>query len=210
MTAPPAEIGSEPEPAPADPVPRFLCDAMLHRLARWLRAAGYDTEVARHAEGDGSVVRKLGHKVRLGEGPAAVACTNLYLDETEWSLLVALPAGVLRKRRHLVRRDGWLVAIDELHHGYGESRPRAIPRLLLDERWGQAALYAGALVFGYLLLRGRRFGRARPAAEGLSWWSTATPGRRHGPTRYGRATSSRSVRPSTRRRTRCGRPSTRR
>jgi uncharacterized protein with PIN domain len=29
-------------PMPTDPTPRFACDAMLHGLARWLRAAGYD------------------------------------------------------------------------------------------------------------------------------------------------------------------------
>ena len=64
-------------------------------------------------EDDGNLTRKLTHKVRLGDGPAEVACTNLYLDDAEWALLVALPARVLRKRRHLVRRDGVLVAVDE-------------------------------------------------------------------------------------------------
>ena len=68
-------------------------------------------------EGDGTVTRKLGHKVRLTEGPAEVACTNLYLNDDEWTLLAALPAQLLRKRRHLVRRDGLLVAIDEHEDG---------------------------------------------------------------------------------------------
>lgn len=67
--------------------------------------------------GDGSVVRKLGHKVRISEGPGEVACTNFYLDDQEWTLLTALPARVLRKRRHLVHRDGSLVAIDEHEDG---------------------------------------------------------------------------------------------
>lgn len=31
---------------------RFLCDEMLRGLARWLRAAGYDTEVARAGQTD--------------------------------------------------------------------------------------------------------------------------------------------------------------
>ena len=66
---------------------------------------------------DGTAVRKLSHKVRLGAGPAEVACTNLYLDDEEWALLIALPARVLRKTRHLVRRDGLLVAIDEHEDG---------------------------------------------------------------------------------------------
>jgi hypothetical protein len=64
-------------------------------------------------ESDGTVTRKLGHKVRLTEGPREVACTNLYLDDAEWSVLVALPARTLRKKRHRVERDGWALAIDE-------------------------------------------------------------------------------------------------
>lgn len=31
-------------------------------------------------EDNGSVIRKLGHKVRLGRGPAEVASTNFHLD----------------------------------------------------------------------------------------------------------------------------------
>ena len=68
-------------------------------------------------EDDGSVTRKLTHKVRLAEGPAEVACTNFYLNDAEWTLLAALPAQLLRKRRHLVRRDGLLVAVNELEDG---------------------------------------------------------------------------------------------
>jgi CYTH domain-containing protein len=65
----------------------------------------------------GGVTRKLGHKVRLGEGPAEVACTNFYLDDEEWAVLAALPARTLRKTRHLVDRDGWLVAVDQHEDG---------------------------------------------------------------------------------------------
>ena len=68
-------------------------------------------------EGDGTVIRKLTHKVRISEGPAEVACTNFYLDGDEWTLLTALPARVLRKRRHMVQRDGFLVAVDEHEDG---------------------------------------------------------------------------------------------
>jgi CYTH domain-containing protein len=66
---------------------------------------------------DGTVVRKLGHKVRLTPGPAEVACTNFYLSDDEWAVLMALPAKSLHKRRHLVQRDGLLVAIDEHDDG---------------------------------------------------------------------------------------------
>ena len=68
-------------------------------------------------ESDGTVIRKLGHKVRISEGPAEVACTNFYLNDEEWTLLTALPAQLLRKRRHMVHRDGLLVAVDEHEDG---------------------------------------------------------------------------------------------
>ena len=66
---------------------------------------------------DGTVVRKLGHKVRLTEEPAEVACTSLYLDDAEWELLSRLPARVLSKTRHRVSRDGLTVAVDEIDDG---------------------------------------------------------------------------------------------
>lgn len=68
-------------------------------------------------EDDGTITRKLGHKVRLGTGPSEVACTNFYLDDAEWALLAVLPAKCLRKRRHIVRRDGFHLAIDEHEDG---------------------------------------------------------------------------------------------
>lgn len=68
-------------------------------------------------ESDGTLTRKLGHKVRLTDGPAEVACTNFYLDGDEWAVLAALPARLLRKRRHMVDRDGLLVAVDEYEDG---------------------------------------------------------------------------------------------
>lgn len=68
-------------------------------------------------EEDGSVVRKLGHKVRLSEGPAEIACTNFYLDDQEGAVLSALPAQVLRKTRHMVHRHGSIVAVDEHEDG---------------------------------------------------------------------------------------------
>ena len=105
-------------------------------------------------EGDGTVVRKLGHKVRLGDGPAEVACTNFYLDGAEWSLLVALPARTLRKRRHLVHREGLVVAVDEHEDGTlvaeiddRETPPGPVPGWLDviadvsgDEAWTGAGL----------------------------------------------------------------------
>lgn len=105
-------------------------------------------------EDDGTVVCKLSHKVRLGAGPAEVACTNLYLDDQEWALLVTLPARVLRKTRHLVHRNGVTVAVDEHEDGTliaeiddGDQPVTVVPGWLDiiedvsdDERWTGAAL----------------------------------------------------------------------
>jgi CYTH domain-containing protein len=63
-------------------------------------------------EPDGTVVRKLGHKVRLGEDAGEVAHTSLYLDEAEWTMLVALPADVLTKTRTLVPYGATSIALD--------------------------------------------------------------------------------------------------
>jgi CYTH domain-containing protein len=68
-------------------------------------------------ESDGTVTRKLGQKVRISDGPAEVACTSFYLDDDEWAVLAALPARLLRKRRHMIHRDGLLVAVDEHEDG---------------------------------------------------------------------------------------------
>ncbi|MGZ4631131.1 MAG: hypothetical protein ACXV2G_00585 [Actinomycetes bacterium] len=105
-------------------------------------------------EDDGTVTRKLSHKVRLGEGPAEVACTNFYLDDQEWALLGALPAQVLRKKRHMLHRDGLVVAIDEHQDGTliaeiddRDQPSRFVPDWLDtledvsdDERWTGAGL----------------------------------------------------------------------
>lgn len=105
-------------------------------------------------QGDGTVTRKLGHKVRLTDGPAEVACTNFYLDDDEWALLTSLPARILRKRRHLVRRDGLLVAVDEHEDGTliaeiddGDQPSDVVPGWLdvvedvtVDEAWTGARL----------------------------------------------------------------------
>ncbi|WP_110180948.1 hypothetical protein [Nocardioides solisilvae] len=107
--------------------------------------------------GDGTVVRKLTQKVRLGEGPAEVACTNLYLDDAEWQLLLTLPADLLTKTRHVVERDGVRVVVDEHADGSlvaeiddGEHPSSDVPAWLevladvtRDEAWTGAGLAAG-------------------------------------------------------------------
>src|SRR5574340_188851 len=41
-----------------DPLPRFLCDEMLGRLCRYLRAAGYDTVFANNGHQDRDLLRQ--------------------------------------------------------------------------------------------------------------------------------------------------------
>lgn len=103
---------------------------------------------------EGIVTRKLGHKVRLSEGPHEIACTSLYLDDDEWDVLCQLPAMTLSKVRHLVTRDGVTVAIDELNDGTllaeiddQDGAPVPVPRWLDvlqdvsdDEKWTGAQL----------------------------------------------------------------------
>lgn len=124
---------------------REVVDRYLTGTRLRLREVRYD---------DGTVARKLGHKVRLGDGPGEIACTNLYLDDQEWALLQALPARVLRKKRHLLHREGLVVAIDEHEDGTliaeiddRDGPSRAVPDWLVatedvsdDERWTGAGL----------------------------------------------------------------------
>lgn len=45
--------------------PRFLCDAMLGHLARWLRAAGYDAEVVAAHTSDAAILAKARAEERM-------------------------------------------------------------------------------------------------------------------------------------------------
>ena len=104
--------------------------------------------------GDGTVIRKLGHKVRLGDGPGEIACTNFYLDDEEWNVLFSLPARTLRKKRHVIAREGQVIAVDEHEDGSlvaeiddGEDPSTSVPDCLDvlrdvsdDEAWTGARL----------------------------------------------------------------------
>lgn len=47
------------------PPSRFLCDEMLQRLCRWLRAAGYDTALAELGAPDRAVMQQAVEEARL-------------------------------------------------------------------------------------------------------------------------------------------------
>ncbi len=74
MPSPPgpgsAEPGSRPQAGPSgEHPPRFLCDAMLAHLARWLRAAGYDTALAPPQARDGTLL-----EIARREGRILLTC----------------------------------------------------------------------------------------------------------------------------------------
>ena len=113
----------------------------------------------RQVTSQGEVTRKLGHKIRLGQGPREVASTSLYLDDAEWDRLCTLPVHRVRKRRHHVVRDGHAFAVDEFPDGTllaefddGDGTPTGVPAWLEvvadvsdDEEWTGAGRAAPAV-----------------------------------------------------------------
>ena len=94
-----------------DGPPPFPDDARQVRIVdRYL--TGTRLRLRETTEVDGQVLRKLGHKVRIGEGAREVAHTSLYLDDAEWAVLGALPARTLTKTRTLVPLGVGHVAVD--------------------------------------------------------------------------------------------------
>lgn len=47
------------------PTERFLCDEMLQRVGRWLRAAGYDVVIAASGEADAVLMQQARYQKRL-------------------------------------------------------------------------------------------------------------------------------------------------
>lgn len=138
---------------------RFIVDRLPDGVSRTARVAdryliGTRLRLREVVDQDGTVVRKLGHKVRLGSDSREVACTSMYLDDAEWAALTALPADVLHKTRHWIERDGVLVVVDEHADGTlvaeiddGDVTPVGVPPWLPvvrdvtgDEAWTGAAL----------------------------------------------------------------------
>jgi uncharacterized protein with PIN domain len=97
--------------------PTFLCDEMLGRLARYLRAAGYDTELASGGAPDRDLVRQAAEEKRY-----FLTCDRLILEHRAGNGLVCLlPHGNLDQ---LARQVGERFAIDWL--------ARAFTRCLVD------------------------------------------------------------------------------
>lgn len=103
------------------------------------------------SELDGDVVAGVG---TFGKGRVFVLAaehplTNAGLGRADhWALALHFLAGV---------PAGATVAFDEYHHGLTEHG--TLGALLVREPWGWAILYSAGLLFVYVALRGRRFGR---------------------------------------------------
>jgi CYTH domain-containing protein len=133
---------------PDDPPTQHIVDRYLHGTRMRLREA---------SEPDGTVVRKLGHKVRLGDDAGEVAHTSLYLDEAEWAMLAGLPADVLTKTRTLVPLGAATIAFDVFEGPLaglvlaevdtGDGDPVDLPEEYgpFDEVTGDEAFTGGAL-----------------------------------------------------------------
>jgi CYTH domain-containing protein len=106
---------------------------------------------------NGSVTRKLGQKLRLGDAAGEIAHTSMYLDDAEWDVLASLPAAVVTKVRTLVSHVEGTVAVD-VFGGHlaglvlaevdsGEGRSWELPKSygILGEVTGDEAFTGGAL-----------------------------------------------------------------
>ena len=90
---------------------RFLCDEMLGRLARYLRAAGHDTTQAAGGAPDGVLLAQA-----RSEGRRFLTCdTRIVLHKAAAGVAVVLPRGTPDE---LARALSAAVAIDWLHRPF--------------------------------------------------------------------------------------------
>lgn len=97
--------------------PRFLCDEMLGRLCRYLRAAGYDTLLAADGQSDSELLRRC-----HSEGRYFLTCDQLVQEhKAAEGVALILPHGDLDRLASLLAAH---FGLDWLH--------RAFTRCLLD------------------------------------------------------------------------------
>jgi hypothetical protein len=63
---------------------------------------------------------------------------------------------------------GSVIAIDEYHHGLNETGEETFLAAMYVSPWGWALLFSILLVFGYLVVNGKRFGRTIPVQRALA------------------------------------------
>ena len=93
---------------PAAPPPALLADLMLVRFARWLRAAGYDTEIAAPGRTDRALMEQA-----VAQGRLLITCDRKLAEfRAAPGRVVILPAeGVAKAAEALARRCAidWLL-----------------------------------------------------------------------------------------------------
>jgi CYTH domain-containing protein len=111
----------------------------------------------RMVESSDGVVYKLAQKVRTDVGsPELVKITNIYLDESDFRALAAVPASIVAKSRWTVESDGVSYAVDEFkgrHSGLalaeievGPDQPRhEVPDFALVEVTNDDEFSGGSL-----------------------------------------------------------------
>jgi len=90
---------------------RLLCDEMLNRLARWLRAAGYDTALAREGGTDRELMRRAVADDRL-----LITRDREFLQRREAGRRVLLLRSEALTAQALELRER--LGIDWLHHPF--------------------------------------------------------------------------------------------
>ena len=94
-----------------DALPRFLCDEMLGHLARYLRAAGYDTEFASNGDPDRNLLRQC-----QAEGRHFITQDQLVREhKAAQDVALILPQGDLD---HLAIQLGAHFGLDWLSHAF--------------------------------------------------------------------------------------------
>ncbi len=90
---------------------KFLCDEMLGRLARYLRAAGYDTALAENGETDAALLRRA-----HDEGRRFLTCDRLVFEhKAAQGVALLLPAGDLDILAKVLRERA---GVDWLHRPF--------------------------------------------------------------------------------------------
>jgi uncharacterized protein with PIN domain len=100
--------------------PRLLLDAMLGRLAKWLRLAGYDTAyercaqghmVARRARADGRILVTMNRELARRRGLTAILITSDQLEAQVRQVLAEVPLGPSNRQARCAVCNGEIVNV---------------------------------------------------------------------------------------------------
>jgi uncharacterized protein with PIN domain len=108
------------------PLPRFLCDEMLGRLCRYLRAAGYDTLLASGGQSDGELLHRCRSEERY-----FLTCDQLVREhKVAKGVALILPHGDLDRLAAMLSAQ---FELDWLKHAFTRCLLDNTPLLAADE-----------------------------------------------------------------------------